>query len=1149
MMKKAFKHLLTETDAALLTSPAVLNRSLELGMSPEEDSDLMWIAIKSLQAALPKGWIECRTEDDYKYYWNEETDESLWTSPVLPYYSELFKKLKTEMKQAVAADVLEEERQQQHASTPQAAHPPPRDAAHAHTPGKENVEDNHHHQHHHPGVPGLISPTPPRPAGRDAEIGGLVSPVHLNMAYNNDDYLEEDGRDYAAVESPTRQEQGQGHEEGKGGILSPFSKGEKEKEMSIKKKVEGFGNKRVDMLENERDALQKQCRSLEDNLQMAVLDIAKMHDEKFRGTDGLQEQLRRIHAALHSSTEFLERRGFHAAALPHNDDHDPAHVVDDIVNCLDSFEAALCADHGVDDSGYAKTFNAAVLRLREELQKSFEDKGPVLRSDSIDTASLVEKLSALSNLIMSFGEYLAPGAREAAYAKALLAHIVSFSDKDTLVPLKLMASLGVAAAGGAGADGTADTMGAPNRDILATPASRKSGAKGSAAKPSIVNIPAPSRIASVVKELEDLRHENITLATAGEDYKQQIEVLTARLKGAENRLNDASHSEEATTNKFDALMRSMDEIKTAAKYGISADSSDESNARLIAAKKETEELQEKATALETELVLSNRRASEAERRLERAVDEFEEREATFKSKEVAMGMQLDDRKANNQALVEGRAEIEAVSHELYAELQESLAAIRKLSGEKEHLKAELTKARGKGEYSSEQLAGALEHEKKRVTAYEATLEDLRRDVDTRSAELSSAEHRVEDAKMKADEMREHLERQVAELNRARKRNESLADENTVLLQRMDGKSKDMALLVDKLAEVQGSIRVFCRVRPVFPSEIDEYKLRNFELAGQVRFPDTNVVEYAGSQVYEFDRVFEATASQADVYDEVQPTVKSVLDGHKVCMLSYGITDSGKSFSLFGHLSDPHQEGAFLRGLTDIYTEAARDELVGIETSVRLSVVDIYNERVCDMLSKDAAEGGADLEIRMGQDGITFAEGLISREVRDPDEVKTVLGMADNNRQAAAGDDMNRMCRGHLVVMVQVHRFDPRTHRRSTGWLYGVDLAGSERVHGLFSQPQRIRESQLINRTLVALNDVITGLAASGHSHKHIAYRNSKLTFLLQKVLRPGSRVLLLANIDPLPSNAKDTVDTLNFATKCREVQLGPTTKDILYDAP
>lgn len=142
--------------------------------------------------------------------------------------------------------------------------------------------------------------------------------------------------------------------------------------------------------------------------------------------------------------------------------------------------------------------------------------------------------------------------------------------------------------------------------------------------------------------------------------------------------------------------------------------------------------------------------------------------------------------------------------------------------------------------------------------------------------------------------------------------------------------------------------------------------------------------------------------------------------------------------------------------------------------------------------------------------------------------------------------------------MQVDRVNVHSGAHTTGYLYLVDLAGSERVKLTAASGTRLREAQNINkcvrheprlflfclytvnwlsyfyandcRSLSALGDVIAAMAAG---HKHVPYRNSKLTFLLQDALKENSKVLMFVNINPSPVFTGESTCSLQFATRCR----------------
>jgi kinesin family protein C2/C3 len=168
-------------------------------------------------------------------------------------------------------------------------------------------------------------------------------------------------------------------------------------------------------------------------------------------------------------------------------------------------------------------------------------------------------------------------------------------------------------------------------------------------------------------------------------------------------------------------------------------------------------------------------------------------------------------------------------------------------------------------------------------------------------------------------------------------------------------------------------------------------------------------------------------------------------------------------------------------------------------------------------------------------------------------------------------------RSHLVMTVYVSA-DALGGKQLAGIsskLHIIDLAGSERVSKTDATGSRLREAKAINKSLSALGNVMEALAASSTSEaagpaaaaaagpaggaaagsgragarasaatvpRFVPYRDSKLTFLLQDSLRGGSKVLMFANVSPSRYNAPESTTSLQFAQRCRAVQLGRASK-------
>ena len=170
----------------------------------------------------------------------------------------------------------------------------------------------------------------------------------------------------------------------------------------------------------------------------------------------------------------------------------------------------------------------------------------------------------------------------------------------------------------------------------------------------------------------------------------------------------------------------------------------------------------------------------------------------------------------------------------------------------------------------------------------------------------------------------------------------------------------------------------------------------------------------------------------------------------------------------------------------------------------------------------------------------YVEGLVECEVKNSRDVEDLMSLAGKNRTVANNNVNEHSSRSHLVLSCVVEGSNSVTGTKTTGKLNLIDLAGSERLKNTGATGQRLKEAQCINKSLSALGDVINSL---GGAAKHVPYRNSKLTFLLQDSLRSNAKVLMFVNINPAPKSAGESICSLNFAAWCRAVMLGKAKKN------
>jgi kinesin family protein C2/C3 len=149
--------------------------------------------------------------------------------------------------------------------------------------------------------------------------------------------------------------------------------------------------------------------------------------------------------------------------------------------------------------------------------------------------------------------------------------------------------------------------------------------------------------------------------------------------------------------------------------------------------------------------------------------------------------------------------------------------------------------------------------------------------------------------------------------------------------------------------------VYCRVRPFLPgqdkkSTTVDYIGENGELLISNPFKQGK----DGHRMFKFNKVFSPFSSQAEVFSDIQPLIRSVLDGFNVCIFAYGQTGSGKTYTMSGPSTSKQDWGVNYRALNDLFDiSLSRRNAFSYEVGVQM--VEIYNEQVRDLLSNDIAQ--------------------------------------------------------------------------------------------------------------------------------------------------------------------------------------------------
>lgn len=331
----------------------------------------------------------------------------------------------------------------------------------------------------------------------------------------------------------------------------------------------------------------------------------------------------------------------------------------------------------------------------------------------------------------------------------------------------------------------------------------------------------------------------------------------------------------------------------------------------------------------------------------------------------------------------------------------------------------------------------------------------------------------------------------------------------------------------ELLDVKGNLRVMVRVRPASEGTESSVKTgKTVDFRDKVTLAATPTRPSSHQRAdFVFEKVFGQAASQEDVFEELKPYVRSVLEGQNVCVFAYGQTGSGKTFTMEGDGGQGVRGGVIPDGLSHLYD--AMQSYKDTAFSVRVRFVEVYNEKVRDLLADSSSP-----KAKQSSRGTPEAQTV---QADGPDALLELLDRGQRSRAVGSTAMNEHSSRSHSIFTILVTARDTsgKSLTISESALNLIDLAGSERVKKSEATGDRLVEARAINKSLSALGDVISAL---GSKQKHVPYRNSKLTQLLQESLC-GGRVIMLAHIAPEEDSHGETLSTLNFAQRSSKVQL------------
>ncbi|GMG08816.1 hypothetical protein B5S30_g718 [[Candida] boidinii] len=376
----------------------------------------------------------------------------------------------------------------------------------------------------------------------------------------------------------------------------------------------------------------------------------------------------------------------------------------------------------------------------------------------------------------------------------------------------------------------------------------------------------------------------------------------------------------------------------------------------------------------------------------------------------------------------------------------------------------------------------------------------------------------------------------------------------------------------------GTIKVAVRPKPLNDSQLNNHPWTVNQYG--------NTISSFELGEFSYDKVFDPMVGNSEVFETcVEPVVNQCLDGFNGTIFAYGMTGSGKTYSMQG---SENEIGIIPLAAEQIFKRVAKESLLSKHYKISCSYLEIYNERIFDLLnpessnklkqssyssssiglsSNNSSSNNTD-ELKIRNDSVYGVKvmGLREIQVETSEELIKVIEGGDSIRRTGGTDFNARSSRSHAVLMIRILCVDGNKERFSSLCL--CDLAGSEKAT---TQQERRKEGSFINKSLLALSTVVsklsqqssqpqsstssststslnssssTGGSGSSSSNIHIPYRDSKLTRLLQPSLSGNSVVSILCTIHLSQNTYSETLNTLRFAARAKNISLSAKKNEI-----
>ncbi|ETO21393.1 hypothetical protein RFI_15811 [Reticulomyxa filosa] len=349
-----------------------------------------------------------------------------------------------------------------------------------------------------------------------------------------------------------------------------------------------------------------------------------------------------------------------------------------------------------------------------------------------------------------------------------------------------------------------------------------------------------------------------------------------------------------------------------------------------------------------------------------------------------------------------------------------------------------------------------------------------------------------------------------------------------------------------------NVRVAIRVRPVNRREkaLGCQNILTVNNDGNMITINRSDLDPSKSKSFTYDYVYDDTAPQQLLYEDIAfPLVEAVLEGYNGTVFAYGQTGCGKTYTMEvinqtsrkskqqqqhnTHANIPNKEdrGIIPNAFDHIFDRIDTEKQT--KFLIRVGYIEIYNEEIRDLFADRV-----------------YVENLCMATVTTSAEAQRLMNKGRSTRVVAYTDMNAESSRSHTIFFVYVETShideNSKEEKIKAGKLNLVDLAGSERQVKTQTTGLRLKEATKINLSLSALGNVISALVEG--KGKHIPYRDSKLTRLLQDSLGGNTKTIMIACVSPSAESYDETLSTLRYANRAKNIKNKPRINEDPKDA-